>query len=127
MLTPHAPYTCSLEFLKIIAEVSKDRNLVKHIHLSETLWEVRKIKKRFGIRPVELLDSIGFLDDKTVVAHAVWLNNEEMRILAKKSVKVAHCPTSNLKLSPGIARIAEMIENGINISTGTDGLQVITC
>lgn len=121
MLTPHAPYTCSPEFLKIIAEIGKKRNLVKHIHLSETLWEVREIKKRFGMRPVELLDSIGFLDDKTVVAHAVWLNDEEIRILANKGVKVAHCPTSNLKLSSGIARIAEMIENGVSVSIGTDG------
>jgi len=121
MLTPHAPYTCSPEFLRRIAEIGREKNLVKHIHLSETLWEVREIKKQFGVRPAELLDSLGFLDDKTVVAHAVWLSDEEISVLAKKGVSVAHCPTSNLKLSSGVARVTEMIESGINLSIGTDG------
>ncbi len=119
ILTPHAPYTCSKEFLLKIKEVSP--GLVKHIHVSETKWEVEEIKKTYGLTPVRFLDSIGFLDEKTVVAHAVWLDDEEIKILAERKVSVAHCPASNLKLSSGIARVAEMLEQGVNVCIGTDG------
>ncbi len=121
MLTPHAPYTCTPEFLSRISELAKKRGLIKHIHLSETLWEVREIKKRYGTRPAELLESIGFLDENTVVAHAVWLTDNEIQLLAQKKVSVAHCPSSNLKLSSGIAKVAEMLKAGINVSLATDG------
>ncbi len=120
MLTPHAPYTCSPEFLMEINEFSKSLNVVKHIHVAETKWEVEEIKRRYGKTPVELLDGIGFLDDKTVIAHAVWLNDQEIDILARRGVSVAHCPASNLKLASGIARVAEMVERGVNVCIGTD-------
>ncbi|MEM1578459.1 MAG: amidohydrolase [Archaeoglobaceae archaeon] len=120
-LTPHAIYTCSVEFLTEIAEVATSMGLIKHIHASETLWEVKEAIKRYGKTPVELLNSIGFLDDKTVLAHCVWLNESEIAILAKNKVSVAHCPSSNLKLSSGIAKLSEMIEQGINVAVGTDG------
>ncbi len=121
MLTPHAPYTCSPDFLEKVAEVSRKMGLVKHIHVAETLWEVREIKKRYGRRPLQLLDEIGFLDEKTVLAHAVWLTDSEIRTVAEKRASVAHCPASNMKLSSGIARIAEMLDAGINVCLGTDG------
>jgi len=121
MLTPHAPYTCSPEFLRKVAEISREKGILKHIHFSETLWEVKEIKKKFGKRPAELLDSLNFLDSNTVLAHAVWLSDREIKILAERGVSVAHCPTSNLKLSSGIAKVAELIEIGINVSIGTDG------
>lgn len=121
MLTPHAPYTCSSEFLEKVGEISREKGLLKHIHLSETLWEIKEIKEKFGKRPAELLDSLNFLDSNTVLAHAVWLSDKEMKILAERGVSVAHCPTSNLKLSSGIAKVAELIEMGVNVSIGTDG------
>ncbi len=121
MLTPHAIYTCSADFLKRVNEVSKQKGLLKHIHASETLWEVKESKKRFGRTPISFLDSIGFLDEKTTLAHCVWINDDEMKILAEKRVSVAHCPSSNLKLSSGLAKIAEMIDQGVNVAIGTDG------
>ncbi|WP_202319717.1 amidohydrolase [Archaeoglobus neptunius] len=121
MLTPHAPYTCSPEFLEKVAEIGRDLNVIKHIHLSETLWEVKEIKKKYGMRPAELLHSIGFLDDKTLVAHAVWLTDSEMELLATTGTSVAHCPSSNMKLSSGIARVYEMLKMGINVSLASDG------
>ena len=121
ILTPHAPYTCSPEFLAKVNEYSRNLNVIKHIHVSETKWEVEEIKRRYGKTPVELLNDIGFLDSKTVIAHAVWLNDSEIDILARNGVSVAHCPISNLKLSSGIARIAEMVDRGVNVCIGTDG------
>lgn len=121
MLTPHAIYTCSPEFLSRVNEVSKEKGLLKHIHVSETLWEVKESKKKFGKTPVELLDSIGFLDGNTVLAHCVWLWDREIDLISKRRVSVVHCPSSNLKLSSGIAKIVEMVEKGINVAIGTDG------
>lgn len=121
MLAPHAPYTCSPEFLKSVNDASRKQGLLKHIHISETLWEVKEVRKKYGKRPVELLDSLGFLDSKTILAHAVWLSEAEMKILAERSVSVAHCPTSNLKLSSGIAKVSELLDLGVNVSVGTDG------
>jgi len=121
MLTPHATYTCTPEFLTEINEVAKSLDVVKHIHVSETKWEVEEIKRRYGKTPIRLLDDIRFLDSKTIVAHAVWLDDSEMEILASRGVSVAHCPVSNLKLASGIARIAEMVNKGVNVCIGTDG------
>ncbi|MCX8151911.1 MAG: amidohydrolase [Archaeoglobaceae archaeon] len=116
-LAPHSLYTCSLDFLKKVSELG----YLKHIHLAETLWEVKELKKKYGVTPVKLLDRIGFLDDKTVAAHAIWLSDEEIEILAKRKVNVAHCPASNMRLGSGIAKVREMLNAGINVCLATDG------
>lgn len=121
MLTPHAIYTCSADFLRKVNQVAKERGLLKHIHVSETLWEIRESNKNFGMPPISYLNSIGFLDDKTILAHCVWVNEKELDLIAKKNATVVHCPSSNLKLSSGIAKIAEMLERNINVAIGTDG------
>ncbi len=118
---PHAPYTCTPEFLKAVKEKAKEMETFVHIHVSETKREVEEIERRYGKTPVRLLDEIGFLDDKTVIAHAIWLDDEELAILKNRGVSVAHCPVSNLKLSSGIARVTEMLRLGINVCLGTDG------
>ncbi len=118
---PHAPYTCSLEFLTMVKEKAQELGVGIHIHVSETKNEVEEFQKRFGVGPVEKLDEIGFLTPKTVIAHAIWINDREMKILAKRGVSVAHNPVSNLKLASGIAKVAEMIKKGINVCLGTDG------
>jgi len=121
MLTPHAIYTCSPEFLSRINDLANEMGLIKHIHASETLWEVKESKKKFGKTPIKLLDDIKFLDQRTVLAHCVWLSGDEINLIANRRTSVAHCPSSNLKLSSGIAKIAEMTENGVNVAIGTDG------
>ncbi|MEM0215180.1 MAG: amidohydrolase [Archaeoglobaceae archaeon] len=121
ILTPHAVYTCSPDFLAKISEIAKENGFIKHIHASETLWEVKEAKRRYGMSPIELLDSIGFLDSNTVLAHGVWLSDSDMELISRSGVSVAHCPSSNLKLSSGIVKVAEMLEKGINVCLGTDG------
>jgi 5-methylthioadenosine/S-adenosylhomocysteine deaminase len=118
---PHAPYTCTPEFLIKIKEKAKDIGTLVHIHVSETKHEVEEIKKRYGKTPVRLLDEIGFLDDNTVIAHGIWLDDEELKILKERRVSVVHNPISNLKLASGIARVKDMLEIGINVCLGTDG------
>ncbi len=121
MMGPHAPYTCSKEFLLEIKRYAQEHALRIHIHLAETQKEVQDIKKERGMTPVEYLESLSFLDENVVLAHCVHLTNSDISIMAKCGVSVAHCPNSNLKLSSGIAPINDMMSAGINVSLGTDG------
>ena len=118
---PHAPYTCTPEFLKEVKIKAKELKTSVHIHVSETKQEVEEIRRRYGKTPVRLLDDIGFLDDGTIIAHGIWLDDEELEILRKRGVSVVHCPVSNLKLASGIARIVDMLGLRINVCLGTDG------
>ncbi len=118
---PHAPYTCTPEFLKEVKRKANELGTLVHIHVSETKREVEEIERRYGKTPVRLLDDIGFLDDRTVIAHGIWLDDEELKILKERGVSVVHCPVSNLKLASGIARVVDMVRLGINVCLGTDG------
>jgi len=121
MMGPHAPYTCSKEFLLEIKRYAQEHALRIHIHLAETQKEVQDIKKERGMTPVEYLESLSFLDENVVLAHCVHLTDSDISIMAKYGVSVAHCPNSNLKLSSGIAPVNNMVSAGINVSLGTDG------
>jgi 5-methylthioadenosine/S-adenosylhomocysteine deaminase len=118
---PHAPYTCTPEFLRGVKEKADEMQTLVHIHVAETKHEFDEISKKYGKTPIRLLDDIGFLDSNVVIAHAVWVEREEMQILKDKNVSIVHNPVSNLKLASGIAKIAEMHAMGINVCLGTDG------
>jgi 5-methylthioadenosine/S-adenosylhomocysteine deaminase len=121
-LGPHAVYTVSPESLKWCAEYAREHGMLIHFHLSETEGEVSDCVKQHGRRPVEYLDELGFLGPNLVCAHSVWLDENEMRILADRGVKIAHCPTSNMKLAVGSAlRYEDLKEAGVLVSLGTDG------
>ncbi len=118
---PHAPYTVSLEGLKVSAELAEEENALIHFHLAETEREVREFEKSNGKSVVKALDEIGFLSERLIVAHAIWLSEEEMRILAERGVSVAHCPVSNMKLCSGVFNFPAMLDAGVNVCLGTDG------
>lgn len=120
VLSPHSVYACSPTLLKQISEEAQKRNMLKHIHLSESDKEVADCLAEYGKTPVELLDSIGFLDDKTIAAHCVKMVNNDIEILRQKGVSVATNPSSNAKLGNGIAPVAEMLKNNLNVCLGTD-------
>ncbi len=120
-IAPHALYTCNSDTLKRVRKVADSMDIPIHIHLSETRWEVEEIKKRHNITPVEYLEDIGFLDERVLAAHCVWLTDREIEILAKRKVGVSHCIESNLKLSSGIAPVVKMLKAGVKVSFGTDG------
>lgn len=114
-------YVTGTETYKRTNELAKEYGLRKHTHLSETRKEVYDHVKKTGVRPVEFLDKLGFLDERLVAAHCVWLTKRELDILAKNKVSPSHNPTSNLKLaSGGLAPVPEMLERKINVSLGTD-------
>ncbi|NYZ78913.1 amidohydrolase [Candidatus Micrarchaeota archaeon] len=120
--SPHAPYTCSGELLLKAKEFSQKYGVLTQIHVSETRKEVFDSIKEYGKRPVEYLDSIGFLNNRVVAAHCVWITKREVRMLGEKGVKVSYNPVSNMKLaSGGVAPIPQMLESRVCVTFGTDG------
>ncbi len=121
VICPHAPYTCSPKTLQMAKELADEFDLYLHIHVAETKGEVERIKEEYGKTPVKHLESIGFLSERVLCAHMVWLDEKEMEIVKERKVKIAHCPESNLKLASGIAPVSEYIKKGIHVTLGTDG------
>ncbi len=121
MYAPHSAASCSKEFLmKIREQASKDRTMI-HTHVLETGYELDLMKKRYGMCSVNLLDSMGFLGPDVLAAHCIWLSDGDIDILKNRKVNVVHCPSSNMALGVGVARVPEMLEKGVNVALGTDG------
>ena len=121
-LGPHALYTVSKESLQKMKEISDEKDLLIHFHLSETKEEVDNCKKEHGKSPVRYLKDIGFLGPRLLAAHSIWLDEQEIGLLAGAGVKVSHNPVSNMKLAVGGAiPYRQMKKAGINVSLGTDG------
>ncbi len=120
-IAPHATFTCGPDNYKRAKDMADNYNVPLHTHLAETQFEVAECQKRYGKRPVEHLDSIGFLSERVTAAHCVWLTDREIEILAEKKVGVIHCIESNLKLASGIAPLPKMLNAGVKVAFGTDG------
>lgn len=119
---PRFVLSCCEKLLIETKEMMKDfPGSLFHTHSSENKSEVEAVRKLTGKENVEYLESIGVLDNKTVLAHCIHLNNSEIKTLKKNEVRVSHCPSSNLKLGSGIANIPRYIEEGISVSLGADG------
>lgn len=121
MFGPHAPYTCSPECLAQVKELAKKYKVGIHTHIAESKWEVEEIIKKYGKRPVEHLDAIGFLGPEVLAAHCVQLAEQEIRILRDRGVKPVHNPVSNMKIACGVSPVPEMLAAGIPVALGTDG------
>ncbi len=120
-ITPHSIYAVGKEALVWCANFARENKLLLHIHLSETEQEIENCLKLNGCRPIEYLDKIGFLGPNVIAAHVCWATDEEIKILAKNKVSVAHCPSSNLKLVSGIMPLSKLLKAGVNVALGTDG------
>ncbi|MEW6222634.1 MAG: amidohydrolase family protein [Candidatus Hadarchaeota archaeon] len=118
---PHAPYTCSPECLTKVKELAKKHKVGIHIHVAESQDETKQITEKYGKRPVEHLDSIGFLGPEILAAHCVWLNEKEIKVLHARGVKPVHNPVSNMKIGCGVSPVPEMLKAGIPVALGTDG------
>lgn len=120
-LGPHAIYTVSEESLIWAKDFAIEYGLKVHIHLSETDKEVQDCIEAHGLRPVEWLHSIGFLEAEVVAAHVIHVTDEEIDLLAKNRVAVVHNPVSNMKLVSGSFPYRRMTKAGVAVSLGTDG------
>jgi 5-methylthioadenosine/S-adenosylhomocysteine deaminase len=121
-LGPHSIYLVSEKSLHWIAELSSERGLRVHIHLSETEGEVHDCVAAHGVRPAHYLDRIGLLTERTILAHGVWLDDDELALVGERGATIVTDPVSNLKLAVGrVFPYAKARRHGIPVGLGTDG------
>lgn len=119
---PHAIYTVSKESMQWAAEFSRDRGCSFHTHLSETEKEVQDCYNQHGCSPVEYLESLGALSERTIAAHTVWLSDRDIEILGERKVVCAHNPVSNMKLAVGgVYPYRKLKKAGAVTALATDG------
>ena len=111
----------STEHLKQAHAFSQRHGVPLVIHVAEDQAEVKTIQERYGASPVAYLERIGLLDERVLAAHMVWPTTDDITTLAKRSVGVAHCPQSNMKLAAGAAPVPQMLKAGVAVGLGTDG------
>ena len=121
-VAPHAPYTVSKEHLLATSALSERLNAPLVIHLAEANTETEFIQQKHkGLRPIEFVEKIGFLSNKTIAAHVIQANQSELEILKRRDVGIAHNPQSNMKLAAGVAPVPAMLKLGLRLGLGTDG------
>lgn len=120
-LGPHAPYTCPPAFLEQIADLSEALHLGIQIHLSETAAEVASCKATYGSSPIQHVADHGLLGRPLLAAHCVHIDAQDIELMRRNDVRVAHNPQSNLKLGSGIAPLDQMLGAGLTVGLGTDG------
>lgn len=121
-IAPHAPYTVSQEHLLETRKLSDRLNAPLVIHLAEANTETEFIQQKHkGLRPIEFVEKIGFLSNKTIAAHVIQANDAELDILKRRDVGIAHNPQSNMKLAAGVSPIPLMLKKGLRVGLGTDG------
>jgi 5-methylthioadenosine/S-adenosylhomocysteine deaminase len=122
-LGPHAIYTVSSETLRWTAELAAEREIPLHIHLSETEQEVSNCLEAHGSRPAAYLDELGFLGERTVLAHGVWLDEGELELIAERGASVVANPAANMKLAVGgVLPYPAAVAAGAALGLGTDGV-----
>lgn len=117
----HSTYTTTRQMLEDILRITTERKIGFITHAAESRGELEQVRTKYGKTPIEVLDSAGLLGEKTLLAHCVHLSDADIERLAETHTSVSHCPSSNLKLSSGIARVADLLKSGVNVSLGTDG------
>lgn len=122
-LGPHSNYVCPPEFLTQVIEIAHETGQGIHLHLAESQPQVDQSLKRYGLRPVQHVDSLGVFDVASgcVAAHCLYIDKEDTRILAEKNVYVPHCPITYMKLAMPFPTLEDRLEAGVNVCLGTDG------
>ncbi|HXN46560.1 MAG TPA: amidohydrolase family protein [Bryobacteraceae bacterium] len=120
-VAPHALYTNSDATLKAARALADRYGVPLVIHIAETCRERDDALAKWGKTPVAELDSLGVLTGRTIAAHCVWVDDADIAILKSRATGVAHCPSSNMMLSSGVAPVVKMLAAGLNVGLGTDG------
>ena len=121
VLAPCSPFSVTSDLMKQSAKMARQYGVHLHTHLAETEDEEQFCMKMFGHRPVGYMQEVDWVGGDVWFAHAVWVNDEEIKVFAKHNCGVAHCPTSNMRLASGIAPIKEYRKAGVNVGLGVDG------
>ncbi len=118
---PQGRPACTPELMVALKEFARERGLVYHTHLAEGKMETDRIRQWTGRGEAEELGYLGVLDENTILAHSIWLSDGEIQLLADARAVVAHCPSTNMKLSDGAPPIAQMRKAGVRVGFGCDG------
>lgn len=118
---PQGRPACTAELMTELKQFARERKLVYHTHLAEGKYETDRIRAMTGRGEAEELAHLGVLDENTILAHSIWLSDDEIRLLSESKAVVAHCPSTNMKLSDGAPRIAQMLAQGVRVGFGCDG------
>ncbi len=121
VLAPCSPFSVSADLLKESALLARTKKVRLHTHLCETLDEERFTLERFQLRPIEWMETLGWLGEDVWFAHAICVDDDEIRQMAKTGCGVAHCPCSNMRLASGIAPVKKYRQHGVNVGIGVDG------
>lgn len=121
VLGPHSPYVCPPAFLREVAALAREKRLPIHIHLAESPDQVANSRRDHGLTPTAHLEACGLFDGPAVAAHALYLTDEDVAILARRGVSVAHCPITYMKLAMGVGDLRPLLRAGVNVCLGTDG------
>jgi cytosine/adenosine deaminase-related metal-dependent hydrolase len=120
-VAPCSPFSVTSELMGDSADLARALGVRLHTHIAETVDEEDFCLKRFGMRPLELLEDLGWLGPDVWLAHCVHLSDQDIKRIASTGTGVAWCPTSNLRLGSGIARASELLEHGATVGLGVDG------
>ncbi|MEJ2765198.1 8-oxoguanine deaminase [Photobacterium sp. MCCC 1A19761] len=120
-LAPCSPFSVTTDLMKETAYLGEQHQVMLHTHLCETLDEEDFCLERFGMRPVDYLEEVGWLNDRTWLAHGIHFNKQEIERLGKAGVGICHCPTSNMMLASGICKNRDLEAAGVKVGLGVDG------
>lgn len=120
-LAPCAPFSVSTGLMKETAAQAKKWGVRMHTHLCETLDEEAYCLEKYKLRPIDFIESLGWMDSNVWLAHMVHVNDDEIKRLAKAKVGIAHCPTSNLRLGSGVPPVRQYLDAGVNVGLAVDG------
>ncbi len=120
-LAPCSPFSVTPELLKESADLARKYGVRLHTHVAETKDEEKFCLEKLGMRPLEFMDSVGWMGSDVWYAHGIHFNNDEIKKLAQTGTGVAHCPVSNMKLASGVCRVPDMLETGVKVGLAVDG------
>jgi len=121
LIAPCSPFSVSADLMRSSAELARSYGVRLHTHVAETLDEEEFCLERYGCRPVQYAADLGWVGEDVSYAHGIYLNDEEIGLLAQTGTGVAHCPTSNMLLGSGIAPVRKMLREGVKVGLAVDG------
>ncbi len=118
---PRFAPSCTTNLLREVGEICADKNLVIHTHCAESIDEIKLVRDEFGVSNLTYLEDCGLTGPKSVFAHMVHLEDQDLQVVKSSATSITHCPSSNCKLASGIAPIPAYLAAGINVALGADG------
>jgi len=121
VLAPCSPFSVTPELMKETSALARKLGVRMHTHLAETKDEEAFVRGKYGMTPLELMQSLNWVGPDVWFAHGIHFSDEELKVLADTGTGVCHCPISNMKLSSGVAKVAKMLKLGVPVGLGVDG------